>query len=53
MTFGATDKPLTSKELAAAGLTQFPVVIGGIVPVVNVPGVKPGPAGAGRPDPGR
>jgi len=40
--FGATDKPLTSKELAAAGLTQFPVVIGGIVPVVNVPGVKPG-----------
>ena len=42
MTFGATDKPLTSKELAAAGLTQFPVVIGGIVPVVNVPGVEPG-----------
>ncbi len=40
--FGATDKPLTSKELAAAGLTQFPVVIGGIVPVVNVPGVRPG-----------
>jgi len=40
--FGATDKPLTSKELAASGLTQFPVVIGGIVPVVNVPGVKPG-----------
>ena len=42
MTFGATDKPLTTKELAAAGLTQFPVVIGGIVPVVNVPGIKPG-----------
>ena len=42
VTFGATDKPLTSKELSAAGLTQFPVVIGGIVPVVNVPGVKPG-----------
>ncbi len=42
VTFGATDKPLTSKELAAAGLTQFPVVIGGIVPVVNVPGVQPG-----------
>ena len=40
--FGATDKPLTSKELAAAGLTQFPVVIGGIVPVVNIQGVKPG-----------
>jgi phosphate transport system substrate-binding protein len=42
VTFGATDKPLTSRELNAAGLTQFPVVIGGIVPVVNVPGVKPG-----------
>ena len=42
VTFGATDKPLTSKELNAAGLTQFPVVIGGIVPVVNIPGVGPG-----------
>ena len=42
VTFGATDKPLTSKELAAAGLTQFPVVIGGIVPVVNVRGVGAG-----------
>jgi phosphate transport system substrate-binding protein len=42
VTFGATDKPLTSKELGAAGLTQFPVVIGGIVPVVNIRGVTPG-----------
>jgi phosphate transport system substrate-binding protein len=42
VTFGATDKPLTPKELAAAGLTQFPTVIGGVVPVVNVPGVGPG-----------
>jgi phosphate transport system substrate-binding protein len=42
VTFGATDKPLTVKELGAAGLTQFPVVIGGIVPVVNIPGIKPG-----------
>ena len=42
VTFGATDKPLTSKELNAFGLTQFPIVIGGIVPVVNVPGVQPG-----------
>jgi phosphate transport system substrate-binding protein len=42
VTFGATDKPLTSKELAAAGLAQFPVVIGGIVPIVNVRGVAPG-----------
>ena len=42
VTFGATDKPLTAKELSGAGLTQFPVVIGGIVPVVNVRGVGPG-----------
>ena len=40
--FGATDKPLTPDELAAAGLVQFPVVVGGIVPVVNVPGLRPG-----------
>jgi phosphate transport system substrate-binding protein len=40
--FGATDKPLSSDELAAAGLAQFPVVIGGIVPVINIPGAKPG-----------
>jgi len=40
--FGATDKPLTPKELNAAGLTQFPTVIGGVVPVVNVPGIAPG-----------
>jgi phosphate transport system substrate-binding protein len=42
VTFGATDKPLMSKELAQFGLTQFPLVVGGIVPVVNVPGIKPG-----------
>ena len=42
VTFGATDKPLVAADLAAAGLVQFPVVVGGIVPVVNVPGVKPG-----------
>ena len=42
VTFGASDKPLTAKELAAVGLTQFPVVVGGIVPVVNIPGVKAG-----------
>jgi len=40
--FGATDKPLDSKELAAAGLAQFPVIIGGIVPVVNIPGIRSG-----------
>src|SRR5690348_10263225 len=40
--FGATDKPLSSEELAASGLAQFPVVIGGIVPVINMPGAHPG-----------
>lgn len=42
VTFGATDKPLMANDLNASGLIQFPVVIGGIVPVVNVPGVKAG-----------
>src|SRR3954463_11869945 len=42
VTFGATDKPLTSKELAPFGLTQFPIVVGGIAPVGNIPGVRPG-----------
>lgn len=40
--FGASDKPLPPDELRAAGLGQFPVVIGGVVPVVNVPGIGPG-----------
>jgi phosphate transport system substrate-binding protein len=40
--FGASDKPLSPGELAAAGLTQFPTVIGGVVPVANVPGIKAG-----------
>jgi phosphate transport system substrate-binding protein len=40
--FGATDKPLSSDELSAAGLAQFPVVIGGVVPVINIPGARPG-----------
>src|SRR3569833_4291701 len=42
VTFGATAKPLTAKEMAPFGLTQFPLVIGGIVPVINVPGIRPG-----------
>ncbi|GAB2521669.1 phosphate ABC transporter substrate-binding protein PstS [Lysobacter humi (ex Lee et al. 2017)] len=40
--FGSSDKPLPSEELAAAGLGQFPSAIGGVVPVVNVPGVTAG-----------
>ncbi len=42
VTFGASDAPLPGKELDAAGLAQFPMVMGGIVPVVNLDGVKPG-----------
>ena len=40
--FGASDKPLTPGELGSAGLTQFPTVIGAVVPVVNIPGIKAG-----------
>jgi phosphate transport system substrate-binding protein len=40
--FGATDKPLAPDELAASGLAQFPIVIGGVVPVINIPGSHPG-----------
>jgi phosphate transport system substrate-binding protein len=42
VTFGASDAPLPGKELDASGLAQFPMVMGGIVPVVNIDGVKPG-----------
>jgi phosphate transport system substrate-binding protein len=40
--FGASDMPLTDEELAKDGLIQFPTVIGGVVPVVNIAGIKPG-----------
>ena len=40
--FGATDMPLSPEILERDGLVQFPTVIGGIVPVVNVAGIKPG-----------
>lgn len=40
--FGSSDKPLTSEELALAGLGQFPSAIGGVVPVVNLKGVAAG-----------
>jgi phosphate transport system substrate-binding protein len=42
VTFGASDAPLTGEDLDASGLAQFPMVMGGIVPVVNIEGVKPG-----------
>ncbi|MEO7244111.1 MAG: phosphate ABC transporter substrate-binding protein PstS [Rubrivivax sp.] len=40
--FGASDAPLTDTDLTAAGLIQFPTVIGGVVPVVNISGITPG-----------
>ena len=40
--FGATDQPLASDELAKHNLAQFPVIVGGIVPVVNISGVDAG-----------
>jgi phosphate transport system substrate-binding protein len=42
VTFGATDAPLKGPELDKFGLVQFPMVMGGIVPVVNIDGVAPG-----------
>ena len=42
VTFGATDAPLPGKDLDGAGLAQFPMVMGAIVPVVNLDGIKPG-----------
>ena len=42
MTFGATDAPLKAADLDKYGLIQFPMVMGGIVPVVNLEGIKPG-----------
>ena len=40
--FGATDAPLSADRLAAAGLRQFPALIGAVVPVVNIAGIAPG-----------
>ncbi len=40
--FGASDAPMNPSELELAGLTQFPTVIGGVVPVVNIDGFAPG-----------
>jgi len=40
--FGASDAPLSDEELAKDGMIQFPTVIGGVVPVVNIKGIAPG-----------
>src|SRR5438309_10677292 len=42
VTFGASDMPLKPEDLKEAGLVQFPMIIGGVVPAVNVKGVQPG-----------
>src|SRR3984885_11095489 len=42
VTFGASDMPLKPDELKASGLVQFPMIIGGVVPVVNIKGIGPG-----------
>jgi phosphate transport system substrate-binding protein len=41
VTFGATDAPLSGADLEKWGLIQFPMVMGGIVPVVNIDGINP------------
>ena len=40
--FGASDMPLSAEDLEKEGLMQFPAIMGGVVPVMNVEGVKPG-----------
>lgn len=42
VTFGASDMPLKPDEVKESGLVQFPMIIGGVVPAVNVKGVQPG-----------
>src|SRR3984885_8885037 len=42
VTFGASDMPLKPDDLKSSGLIQFPMIIGGVVPVVNIKGVGPG-----------
>jgi phosphate transport system substrate-binding protein len=42
VTFGASDMPLKPADVTDSGLVQFPMIIGGVVPVANIPGVKPG-----------
>ncbi len=42
VTFGASDMPLKPEDLKAAGLVQFPMIIGGVVPVVNIKGIAAG-----------
>src|SRR5678816_4258771 len=40
--FGASDMPLKAEDLQTAGLMQFPAIVGGVVPIMNLAGVAPG-----------
>jgi phosphate transport system substrate-binding protein len=42
VTFGATDKPLAPEDVAKNNFVQFPVINGAVVPIMNLPGIKPG-----------
>ena len=42
VTFGASDKPLMPEDVAKNGFVQFPVINGAVVPILNLPGIKPG-----------
>ena len=42
VTFGASDMPLKPEDVKESGLVQFPMIIGGAVPAVNIKGVQPG-----------
>jgi phosphate transport system substrate-binding protein len=42
VTFGASDMPLKAEELEEAGLVQFPMIMGGVVPVINLKGINAG-----------
>src|SRR5262250_1686900 len=42
VTFGASDMPLKPEDLDSSGLLQFPMIMGGVVPVVNLQGIQPG-----------
>src|SRR5271163_1209109 len=42
VTFGATDMPLTPEDVAKNNFVQFPVINGSVVPLLNLPGIKPG-----------
>jgi len=42
VTFGATDMPLTHEDVAKNNFVQFPVINGSVVPILNLPGIKPG-----------